>query len=63
MKKVEELNNDELYDFLKSLDEKEKEIFMKYYLENSKNVDFSLKLVEIDNLIKKSKEKLEGKQI
>ena len=36
---------------------------MKYYLENSKNVDFSLKLVEIDNLIKKSKEKLEGKQI
>lgn len=62
MKKVEELNNDELYDFLKSLDEKEKKIFMKYYLENSKNMEFSMRLMETDNLLKKNREELEGKK-
>lgn len=63
MKKVEELNKDELYDFLKSMDEEEKQMFMKYYLENSKNIEFSLKLIEVDNLIKKNSEKLDNRQI
>lgn len=63
VKKVEELTKDELYEFLKSMDDKEKQIFMKYYLENSKNIEFSLRLMETDNLIKKNMEKLEGRKL
>lgn len=54
MKKLDDLTDKELYTFIKSMNKKEKSVFMKYYLEKSKNIKFSLRLIEIDKKIKKN---------